>query len=202
MITSRLSPLTLRSEPASREYGPDTAAPAPAWLIDATPGSAPLVKAFEAAREVAREAREANSKAVAAFRAASNPNAGSWEPHVDVEYDKWRQLKAAKGATETAVSRASRPVKIAWHALRDHLIETPEALAEANRIADDRLDDVVASLEALDSSLKTFAEADALVSHKYAYSEGLYRKALSTDLTKFSRDLRGLVAQAQKVGSA
>lgn len=202
MTTSSLSPFTLRAEPASREYGPDTAAPAPAWLVNVTPGSGPLTTAFEAARDAARDAQVANSKAVTAFREASNPTAGSWEPHVDVEYDKWRQLKAAKGATEMAILRASSPVRTAWHALRDHIAKSSEALSEANRVAEHRLDDVLASLDTLDSSLKTFAEADALVAHKYAYSEGFYRKALSADLTKFSRDLRGLVAQAQKAGSA
>ncbi|AWB88754.1 hypothetical protein [Homoserinimonas hongtaonis] len=184
--------LRLPSEPPS--YGADTRPPAPPWLITATPGADELATAFEKAKTEAQKAIQNERKTTDAFRAASNPNSGEWEPNIDVEYDRWRQLKAKKGDATARVRSASQPVKRTWHALRDHLADSAEARAEANRVAAERHAELVAAIDALDAAIITFGDVDRLVPTKYARQSGALLYTLGADLAKASREFRALVA--------
>ncbi|MFB7251732.1 hypothetical protein [Microbacterium sp. NPDC056234] len=186
--TSALSPLTMTGDPRGSRP------PAPKWLTDKVPGAKALARAFESARNGVAEANVAHRAALDALREASKLNSGVWEPRVDVEYDRWRQLKARKIEAEAAIRHAETKAATAWEALYEHLHATPHAQAEANRVANEHFAAIADAFTALDDSVAAFAEAESLVHTKYNVREGFYTKRFSEQYRQDTAALRKAVS--------
>ena len=159
--------MTLALPTSSNSYGysADTRPPAPSWLIDKTPGAAPLMTAFDHAKEAARVADEAHRAATVAFRGASRIDRNNeWEPLPDVEYDKWRALRSKMDVLrEPAEYSTQHAVRNAWYALRDHVATNPEAEAVVRAMVTTRHEEAVSAARALRESVASFAEVDTLI---------------------------------------
>lgn len=156
--------LVLKSEPSS--YGADARPPAPEWLIEGTPGAPELSEKLTQAKEAAREAQEARNAAIRAFREASRTDRNNeWSPLPTIEYDRWRILRNTMDDAERAERTSHRPVKAAWHALRDHLAQSDQAVELADSVASARADEARAAAVPLKDAVQAFSEAANLIQH-------------------------------------
>lgn len=186
--------LTLPSEPTG--YGPDTAPPAPAWLIEATPGAEPLVKALNDATEAARANSVSRREATRAFREASRTDVdNNWVPLPSVEYDRWRQLKSTMGDAEAVERTLSRAVKRAWLALRDHVAQSDKAEEAAEAKAHELLEEATEAAAAFHEAARACVAAEKLVPSFFFRSEGgAFGYGLGTALAKLGSEAEALVS--------
>ncbi|GAB3602074.1 hypothetical protein [Microbacterium aureliae] len=175
------------------DYGPGTPTPAPEWAITADPGAKPLLKAFYAARDAAKAAREAANTATYAFRDASVSADSGYVARRDVDIESWRRLDYEVKDARAAEVKIGHEVRRTYRALAAFVEASAACDAEALKVAEERHAAVVAKLAELDKAIVTFAEAEALVPDVYARKDGIFRHTVSGDVDTLARDLRGVI---------
>lgn len=187
--------MTFFLRPEASSYGPDAPLPAPEWFLAEVPGTKPLLKALTDAKAEAAAIYTAQSEAIRAFRDVSRTDRDNqYVPLPSLTFDEWRSLKARKEDAEEAARRADRPVKKAWHALRDHVANHPEAQTIAERAARDRHAATLDALEHLEQAIADLGQATPLVPGLLDPKDGFIRRNLAGELTRLAREARHLLA--------
>jgi hypothetical protein len=146
-------------------HGAGMRPPAPAWLVEGTPGAPVLAKTLDEANEAAIQAQDAYRAAILAFREASHRDRDNeWAPLPGVAYERWRDLRNTMDGLRHAAEHGTRhPVEAAWRALRDHLAASDDAKALATRTVEARTATVSAAADKLAPLVDDMLEADALL---------------------------------------
>lgn len=169
----------------------------PDWLLDAAVNSTDEVAAFRTAVEAHVKANDAESAALAVFRANSRIHAESneWIPARGVPVDDWRVLDDERADTKAAVLRAWNRERTAWSTMAAAVARDEAAKAAARDHHAERLATIAELVKELGPALQALARAERVFNDPRAsgITDGYagYRRQFETLHARFCQATRG-----------